>query len=394
MLEQETETIIGALTERTIGRRDVVTLKEALAAEMPRGVKTYLQAEVTRWLRADLAAAPRFGRVNVTAPGVAQLTTAFLRSLAQGYSFTRTDYLSVLADAVHFTENFLCRPQWTLSTFVFETSPAITQEELFFRLGFTADYSYFRRLIEKMVRQWNWKEVRAEDFKELVSKIDGQVVRQHTAQELAMLVKPIYDFLAMGEASRNVAIPLSPVLVFFDDKKMTTMKDHIETICRIRGRSELTLNELALLIEDVSITPPSQKPGVRAAQPPPAPAGPVLESAPPSEDETDRAIELALESPVVPLEEEPPAPGPTPHGLPDLHLIITEKERGRFLKKLFKKDEEYYTTFVGELNKAVSWKDATLLLNRFFQENRIDPFSDEAVEFTDAVQARYLTRSS
>jgi hypothetical protein len=392
MLEQETESIITALTERTIGRRDVVSLKEALTAEMPRGVKAYLQAEVIRWLRADLAAAPRFGRVSTAAPGIAELTAAFLRSLAQGYSFTRTDFSSILADAVHFTENFLCRPQWTLSTFLFESSPVIKPEEMYFRLGYTADYSYFRRLIEKVVRQWNWKEVRAEDFRMLAEKVDGQVVRQHTAQELAMLTKPIYDFLAMGDASRNFAIPLSVILIFFDDKKMSNVKSHIENICRIRGRSELTLKELASLIEDVSITPPGTKPPAPTAAPPAMSAAPADQTPPPPPDETDRAIQLALDGPLKPPEEEPlPLEGDAA-GLPDIHMIITEKERSRFLKKLFKKDEDYYTTFIGELNTSPTWKDATVLLNRFFQENQIDPFSDEAVEFTDAIQARYLNR--
>ena len=156
MLEKETEHIIETLTERTIGRRESITLKDAITAEMPKAVKVYMRTEVIRWLKADLEAAPRFGKVNRNAPGINQLTGAFLRSLCDAYQFTRNEFLTLLDDAVHFVENYLCRPQWTLENFLFDNAEKVSAEDLFFKLGYTVEYSYFARLIEKLVRQWGF----------------------------------------------------------------------------------------------------------------------------------------------------------------------------------------------------------------------------------------------
>jgi hypothetical protein len=264
MLEKETERIIETLTERTIGRRETITLKDAITAEMPKALKVYMRTEVIRWLKTDLEAAPRFGKVNQNAPGINQLTGAFLRSLCDAYQFTRNEFLTLLDDAVHFVENYLCRPQWTLENFLFESAEKVPAEDLFFKLGYTVEYSYF----EKLVRQWGWKDVKVEDFRVLVSKIDNQVVRQHSPQELAMLTKPIYDFVLMTNAPLTHAIPLEPILLFFEDKRLPALKDHIQKICGIRERSELTLKETIGLIEDFHFEPgkvrkgPEEKPAV------------------------------------------------------------------------------------------------------------------------------------
>ena len=180
MLDKETQRINEALSERTIGRREAITLKEVVTADLPKNVKVYLRSEVIRWLRSDLMQSDRFGRVNMNAPGISQLTTAFLRSLADGYHFNRTEFLAILADAVEFVQNYLCRPQWALHNLVFESEDTVALEDLLLSLQYTSDYSYFPRLIEGVLRQWNVREVSAEDFRLLVARIDRQIVKQHS----------------------------------------------------------------------------------------------------------------------------------------------------------------------------------------------------------------------
>ena len=406
MLENESREIIETLGERTIGRRDAITLKEAVTADMPKGVKVYLRSEVIRWLRSDLVHSDRFGRVNMNAPGISQLTTAFLRSLADAYHFNRTEYLAVLADAVEFVQNYLCRPQWTLQTMVFESELTVSLEDLLLNLQYTADYSYFPRLIEKVLHQWKVSEVSAEDFRLLVARIDRQIVKQHTARELGLLTKPIYDFFALGEARPTQAISLEPLLLFFEDKGMHSLRDHIEGICGIRGRSELTLRELTGLIEDLYLEPESgtAAPAVPPGAPPPAER--ITDAAAPADavhgkppgldappDATDEAIRKALETP----EERPAnaiAATPKASELVDLHTLMGKKHRQRFLRRLFRRDTEYFEALITELNALQSWKEASAYLTRVYEVNRLDPFAEDVIEFTDLIQSRYSGTAS
>jgi hypothetical protein len=393
MLEKETEQIINTLAERTIGRRESITLKDALAGEMPKAVKVYMRTEVIRWLKTDMEDAPRFGKVNRSAPGINQLTGAFLRSLADAYQFTRNEFLTLLDDAVHFVENYLCRPQWTLENFLFDNKDSLPAADLFFKLGYTVEYSYFGRLIQKLVRQWGWKEVRVEDFRALISKIDNQVVRQHSPQELGMLTKSIYDFLLLSDAPLTRAIPLDPILLFFEDKKMSELKDHIERVCGIRERSELTIKEVIGLIQDFHSEPgeTEQKPVMeeQIAEPEPeeeVPAPPVKPPEEPREQtpepetvEPPPVIEKAIQLAISSDESEETSDGSEEAGLPDLDDLISKRQRSRFIRKLF----------MEELNRNHTWKEAYQYLNRVYAVNNLEPFSEAVIRFTDIVQSRF-----
>lgn len=382
MLDKQIETIIDRLTERTISRRESITLKEIVAADIPRGVKAFIRATVIHWLKNDIAAAPRFAHVNRNAPGTRELTDAFLRSLGNAYQFTRTEYITILDDAVHFVANYLTRPRWTLENFIFEHSQTVSVDELLTRLDYTVDYAYFKRLIEPLMRQWGWRDVTARDFRTLVAKVDSQIMKQHSAREMGLLTKPMYDFLAMGDASRNTAIPLEPILLFFEDKNMLSMRDHIRATCDIRGRSELTLNELTALIEDLYLRhPQTHEPSIVPDAGPPREGG----SQPPADADIERAARS------VPTQEQTaePGPAPAPQGLPDLASLIGSKRRNTFIRKIFGKDRESYDRLIKELNGLSSWRAASARLTEFYTAGNLDPFSDVVVEFTDIVQSRF-----
>lgn len=251
MLEHETDSIIAILSGRTIGGRDTILLREILGADVPRGIKTYIQAETVRLLESELFSAPKFARVDRDSPGVRRHGRAFIVSMAADYSFPRAEYLPLLENAVHFLENYLCRPQWTIENFVFEAGGRIKTEDVVSKLDCTVDYAYFRTLIQKVLQRRGTRDVSAEEFRAILVRIDDQIVKQHNARELALLAKPIFDFLLLRDTPPDIAIPLKPILVFFEDKKMNILRDYIESICRIRQRTEITLDELTTLVEDL-----------------------------------------------------------------------------------------------------------------------------------------------
>ena len=114
MLERETESILATLSARTIGDRETILLGEVLGADVPRGIKTYMEAETVRQLEAELFASPRFSRVDRQATDVRRHGRAFIASMSAHYIFPKDEYISLLENAIHFLENYLCRPQWTI----------------------------------------------------------------------------------------------------------------------------------------------------------------------------------------------------------------------------------------------------------------------------------------
>jgi hypothetical protein len=46
------------------------------------------------------------------------------------------------------------------------------------------------------------------------------------------------------------------------------------------------------------------------------------------------------------------------------------------------------------LNAFQSWKEASAYLTRVYEVNRLDPFAEDVIEFTDLIQSRYSGTSS
>jgi hypothetical protein len=372
------EQAFAVLRDRTIADSQQILLKQVLDASMPPGVKRYLLAEVVSLLARDLDTLPHFGRLHPDAPGIADLRLAFLRSLAGGYDITRDEYLTLLKEAVAFTESYLTRPRWTLESFLFEDQQEISLETLQTRFAYCADYGYLGRVLEEILLRRNATGVSRADFRTLLARIDYQVVQQHSPAEFAMLAKPLFDFLLLKDAGLDELVPLAPILEFLEDKKLTIVREYVESISRLREMKGLSLRQLRQLMEDLASAGREGDTEKKPAGEPAATAAPVTANTAPAPPATE-------------AEHPPPLPPerPGPEALPNLRSLIGEKQRQRFIRHVFNKDQAYFFGVIATLNTLRTWEEAATYLKQVYVINRLDPFDAPVVEFTDIVQQRF-----
>jgi len=420
MLETDLSAIIRTFAERTIGERPALRLNEIVAAKLPRCIKTYLQAEVLRLIDHDIRSGVSLRRIDRASPGIQSLIVSFARSLAYAYTFEREDYLRTLDEAVHFAANYLFRPRWTLQQFLCDEVDEVDLPTIESRLHYIADYAYLGDLLMRILRRRGEGGIRAEELRTLLARVDDQVVQQHSPRELVQLTKPIFTLMLLGDESTDKPIPVEPLLLFFDDKKLQFLRDYLEGICRLRKVPGLSFDELTTLIEDLyaaeSKGPPA--PAAEATAPPEEEISqlvPSEEPPPPMPEATPRAETTAPPAPEpgVPaaIQVEPAArtskqvnaalsltfAGMTdsrkPVELPPLEGLITDLQRKRLVKKVFHRDAEYFLMVLSALDALSTWEETSVYLNDFFQTNELDPFSDDVVEFTDIVQRRFLRQT-
>ncbi len=374
---------VAVLRDRTIADAPRILLRQALDADMPAGVKHYLLAEVVSFLENDLRHLPQFARLHPDAPGSARLRMAFLRSLARAYELSRDQFLELLREAVAFTESYLTRPQWTLESFLFEEEQEIDIGTIHTRLGYCAEYAYFGRILEEILTKRHAARVTRGDFRTLVSRIDDQILQQHSPREFALLTRPLFDFQLLKKAEPDDPVSLGPILAFIDDKKLKILKEYVESICRLRDATTLSLRQFGQLVEDLET---AKEVGTAEKHlnenPPPGGEAAVPESAP--EDSTPPSGETKGK------ESAPDSAGRERGGtLPDLRSLIGEKQRQRFIRHVFNKDQAYFFGVLATLNTLRTWDEAAAYLKQVYSINRLDPFSETVVEFTDLVQHRF-----
>ena len=316
----DSDELLKRFLESTIGADTDLPAARLATAPVPAGVKAYLRAHLRERLSEELNRAPSFNRVRALSPSAARLQHLFIEQAADSYVYPRGEFQADLENAVHFTENYVCRPRWTLSSFLFHTKDVIPTAELFAKLEYVTDYIYLPQLLRKTLAAKGQQEIDRATCTALIRRIDAAVTREHAPRELAALAKPLFDFFSAGDQDGAQEIALRPVLLFFDDKEMIGVKEYITGIYHLRNRETITLVDLAALCDDFlgvkDEAPPANETELVVSAPASDPvARPELTGDPvpadPAPGQSDNAPPASLPEPVYELPAEDPV-GVTP----------------------------------------------------------------------------------
>ena len=377
MFEKETEQLIGIIRQTSIGDAKAVSLRAIFESKLPSGVKVFFRADVERVLDEERTKEPRISKFNYEVPEIQMLQEQIDGVLVHNFIFTKSDFEATLDTCVHFLLNFLCRPQWTLASFLFEDSAKVSTRQILKKLRYCKEYEYFGDILHRYIQQRTIAELTVEEGKALLEKIDAEVVKDHSSIELAQMIKPLFDFVAFARSAEletpSKTIPTRALMYFFEDKKMPAIHDRFSYERETNNVREMNFSQIANIIEKVRTQ---------------------NESAHIFDEESDpfaASDDFTLEAPIVspshrqtsfpfPKISEPPKPLPP--------LFTLEEERS-IVKNVFHQNEEQFHTAVKEALSAQSWDDAAPTIDHFFLMNDVEPFTKEAILFTNRLQNRF-----
>lgn len=385
MLEKETERLLEIVREQTIGRGEAIAVKDVLAAEIPYPLKVFFRTDVERMLREEQRRTMEQSRFNYHHREAENLMQQLNSILVVNFTFLREEFLQKLEDGVHLILNYLLRPQWTLTNFLFNASPSVATADLKAMFTYFGAYEYLKEVFFRYVDEKRVESMRITEFESLIRRIDAEYLRRKSGLEIARLTTPIYDFLHFTPFSTTPTSILSlgtKIFVkFFEDKHFPFLARSLEQYCTQQNVSGLTLEQLQIALDATCRSHPD---ALQLQEPPVEPSSEVEKESPSvaSHTETLHGASHAMQ----------PAGNIRPLNLQNLHECISDEERRRFLKKIFNKDEAYYRSSIDALNGIPSWKEASQYIDKIFIANDIDPYSGEAIRFSEIVHQRYFPK--
>ncbi len=416
MTAPASDILLDTLIARTIDKESFFPMSALIEAPIPPGVIRYMHTGIVNRLAEDLTLAPHFARLAAPAAGPDAVRDALLSHAAGQYVFPRDEFLELLENAARFTENYLCRPQWTLSSFLFLDQPAITTEMLLRKLDFVADYAYLPQLLRRMVTRSGKQVVTPAECTTAIGRIDDAVIREHTPRERGLLTRPIFRFFLLTPDIENKPIALRALLLFLEDKRLGPLREYVEGVWHMRGKSVITIEEFIEVNEDFAAGKSSITSASAIEEPPPEipgessePEMAVIDVSPPPEippweappqDEAKPEVPLlefgqedqvpvppataSLREELLKPEAELPETGPPPR----LAEMIPDPLRRRFIQVICGKDADFYDLVIARLDEMHSWTEVSAYLRELFEINEIDPFDKTAIAFTDVLQRR------
>lgn len=391
-------------------------------SRLPGGVKHFLLHTLER--RAHLeaertlhAAGPWFDQDHADFHALMHETALRLTSLAR---FPAEEWPKAARQAAENVLDFLVEPASTLARFVFsgesETVPAAALRR---RAGYFVWYPYMGRAVDAWLSRRDRERVDRTQFEATMVHLDRKLTADYTTEDWMELLGPLGDLMQFA-GIQPAGLPVAMVVRFFEAKDQAAAAAAIAAAARNHRADMITLASLRSVLEARVAPPPPPAPPAPAAPEPPAPA-PQADAAPedPASLPLWKRFQQRSEDPVPSDAAQPTAEAPQPlwksfkkdepvaaaraEGSPpipvreaprleDQHVVLgtAVRDRERFLRDLFHGDEASYRGVMASLAEAPDWATASAIIaDRVFRPNRVDIYSATAVDFTNAVEARY-----
>ncbi|HQU71517.1 MAG: hypothetical protein KDI06_05710 [Calditrichaeota bacterium] len=436
MLDQIIDNIIQKIRAEVVqkGMNDI-PLTYIFTRNIPDSIKHFFDQEVEIWIREERDKFGSSERFDYEMPEVQMLIDKVFDILKQTATFHINQFNRLLERAIKLQANYLIRPHQTLTQFLFKDSFVVTTIEVYDMLKYFDKFQYYKDALTDYFNLKYLREISQTQFEELISAIDQQVFSKNPAEAILQTVKTINNFINEGRKAPTEIVTTRMLAMVFRDRNLADYVQLIEKEIK-QGTKEVTLEQL----EQILITGKTLRDGKKEAVQGTVASLPDIEKDKPEVAVEDIQVtrEMIIPDPEE-LEEEvyeeeieeeeveepeaptppPPAPKPQPmvvethahpgesaadqladlvgskmkgENLENLTRLVTPKQRKIFIKKIFKKKEAQYNEFVNLINNTPSWKAASNLIDSFFYQQGLNPYSKEALEFSDLIYNRYFPK--
>lgn len=380
MFEKEINTIFETVKQRVLHRgtsSSLVSVKDIFAADIPYSIKNFFRTNVELLLEEELLRARKSSRFDYTHPEVQNLQLQMNSILIMNFNISTDEFVHQLNDAIHLIVNFFVRPQWTLKSFLFENEHSISRNSLSRLLKYFSAYDYLKDLIVRYVKEKGMEKISKDDFSDLIWRLDGEYIRRKSGDELARIMSPMFDFLDFPMNSDVKKISTKGLIKFFEDKGLMSVVIRLEGEIA-QGNLELSQHTLGEILEDVRRTS-----GAFSVEKP-------------AEEELKKQVKDVEDAQLHPTEvlHEPSTNRHLAKSTISLLSFMSESDRKKFIKKIFKYDEQKFLTSIRKIESIPTWKQSSSYIDEIFIEYDIDPYSSEAKRFMDVIFQWYYPKSS
>ncbi len=414
---------------------DQIPLAYLLTRKIPDSVKHFFDQEVELWLREEQEKVFSSTRFDYDMPEVRMRLDQVFDILKNTATFSVTKFNQLLERAVKLEANYIIKPQTTLRQFLFKDKPIISTIDVYDLLRYFNQFTYYKDALTQYFNQKYLKEISEPQFAELLAQIDNQLFTKDPIQSILKIVKTILNFLNQG---REMSAKIDSILIknAFEDRGLTTHAKMIE-VAMNSGFEEISLEDLEVMLATGKLPEKKpketltastmqeklqaklklekiadieeKKPEIEVEDISVPETSELLEMDEEKTEEVEEEYEEEYEEEEE-VEEVEEAPQADPENLlanlvskkldinknefPSVRSLISSKNRKKFIKKLCKKDSKQYERFIDLLEESDSWKEASLVMDQKFYEFGVNPYSKEAIEFSDLMYKRYFNKEN
>jgi hypothetical protein len=421
MFDNYTDSIISNTEKTVLSGKNQVSLGEILDTKLPNFLKNFFDREVEQWLQEEYAMYRSSGRFEYDMPEVRKLQEQMNKALKRTARFHRNRFMRLVERAVKLQANILARPHQTLEQFVFKDEDEVNTSDVLKSLQYFSDYGYYAEAIKKIFERDKKQEVNKFDLKKYIREIDDKLFEKNTKEMISQWSKPMIDYylaasgkkdivitdmLAQAFRDRNMprwydamkfgvdkgkeSIPFNDIFSLYQmyEKQLSEMADAERRAKetseqKMRDEAERKLREEEAAAVAKAAEPEDILAGIGEAEEVQSLAEFEKQQKTAGAPALTAAEELAMHIASKISSDKP---------LESLKKLINPDDEKRFIKKMFNKKTPEYAQFIANLEAVSDWKTASQYIDDEFYNRSVNPYSKEAIAFTDIAYQRYFPK--
>jgi len=399
-----------------------IPLAYLMTREIPESVKHFFDQEVELWIREEEEKFTSNERFDYDMPEVRMNIDKIFDILKQSANFHITKFNQLLERALKLEMNYLIEPQRTLTQFIFKDSPIVSTMEVYDTLKYFFRYDYYKDAISDYFNTKYLREISQDQFKDLMEQIDEKIYKENTYETTLKTIKTVCAFISESLEEEVDTISIDVLEHTFSDHNLET---YLNLVLKVKetGTREVKLSELEQILREERIDISEEAP---VEEEKPVEASIKLEEV---EDIESSKPEVAVDSidlkeSEMTIQEEPEEEIEEEYEeeieeesdkekevkvaddlanyvaekiksdqpLEDIQNMIVGRNRKKVIKKLFKKSEDDFNSLIDTLNAQPSWKEASVIIDEEFYQRSVNPYSKEALLFSDIVYNRFFPK--
>jgi len=210
------------------------TFEQLASTEIHPAILHYISAEIDYLIFEDRQNLLKNSAFDYSGEKISYHFTQITEELKKTKRFAVEYVAKLILHASSFTINYLARPKWTLTRFVFDEEKHKSTNEIKQILNYVYYYKYLTKILVSYINTKKILSMNIGEFETLLNKADSIGVENYLPAILTNSLKSMAEFFNIGELKKH-RIPLPAVELFVEEKELF---NHLKALNDTLGSDE------------------------------------------------------------------------------------------------------------------------------------------------------------
>lgn len=210
------------------------TFEQLQGVDLHPAILQYISAEIDYLVFEDRQKLLKNSVFDYSGEKIVYYFSQISEELKKNKRFSLEYIAKIILHSTSFTVNYLMRPNWTLTRFIFDESKHKTTNEIKQILNYVHYYKYLKKIIVAFINSKKILSMNVEEFEELLEKTDKLGLETNLKGILSNSLVSMAEFLNIGQMQKT-RIPLTAVELFLEEKNLP---HHVNKLSEVLGNDE------------------------------------------------------------------------------------------------------------------------------------------------------------